>query len=223
MTSLRISEAPAGRTLRGATIAALAVALTACAPIQNNPRTATGAAVGAGSGALLGTLAGGNDRRNALVGAGIGLLAGAAVGQYLDQRQRALEADLQGTGAEVVRDGDSLRVVLPQSITFAVDSADLDPSFSPVVRDMARSLREDPRSYIDVVGHTDATGTSEYNQGLSERRASTVAQALVSSGVRGERIAAYGFGEDQPVATNETEFGRSQNRRVEIVIVPATG
>ncbi|MEM6971964.1 MAG: OmpA family protein [Pseudomonadota bacterium] len=208
---------------RAGITASLAAALVACAPVQNNPRTATGAAVGAGTGALLGTLAGGNDRRNALVGAGIGLLAGAAVGQYLDQRQRALEADLAGTGAEVVRDGNSLRVTLPQSITFAVDSARLDPSFAPVVQDMARSLSEDPRSYIDVIGHTDSTGSAAYNQGLSERRADTVASTLARSGVNGARIAAYGRGEESPVTTNDTDFGRQQNRRVEIVILPATG
>ncbi|MEL6266977.1 MAG: OmpA family protein [Pseudomonadota bacterium] len=215
------------RALRGgpvlALVLAVALGLAACTTVRENPRTATGAAAGAAAGALLGTLAGGNDRRNALIGAGIGLLAGGAVGAYLDRQQRQLEADLQGSGATVERQGDSLVVSLPQQVTFAVDSDRLEPGFRPVLLNVADTLAADPRGLVDVVGHTDATGSDAYNQDLSERRAQTVANALVDGGVLPQRIAAYGRGETQPVATNETPEGRARNRRVEILIVPATG
>jgi len=201
---------------------AAGVALSGCATVENNPRTAGGAAAGAVGGAVLGTLVGGDDRRNALVGAGIGLLAGAAVGQYLDQQQRDLERDLQGTGANVYRVGDELRVALPAGVTFDVDSATIGPGFQRPLSDVAATLRSYPKSYIDIIGHTDSTGSAEYNQGLSERRADAVAEALTRRGVRPVRIAAYGVGETQPVATNETPAGRAANRRVEIRIIPAT-
>jgi len=198
------------------------VALSGCSTVENNPRTAGGAAAGAVAGAVLGTLVGGDDRRNALVGAGIGLLAGAAVGQYLDQQQRELEQNLQGTGADVYRVGDELRVALPAGVTFDVDSAAIKPGFQRPLSDVAATLRSYPESYIDVIGHTDSSGSAEYNQGLSERRARSVADALVSRGVQPVRLAAYGVGETQPVASNETPEGRAANRRVELRIIPAT-
>ncbi|MEL6196265.1 MAG: OmpA family protein [Pseudomonadota bacterium] len=200
----------------------LGIAVAGCAQVEGNPRTAGGVAAGAAAGALLGTLAGGNDARNALIGAGIGALAGGAVGQYLDQRQRRLEEDLAGTGATVTNTGESLIVTLPSNVTFATDSADLAPNFRPVLANVSQSLNEDPRSLIDVIGHTDSTGDELYNQGLSERRANSVTSALLSNGVDRQRVASYGVGETQPIATNETAEGRARNRRVEIRIVPAT-
>lgn len=200
----------------------LAASVIGCTQIENNPRTAGGAAAGAAAGALLGTLAGGNDARNALIGAGIGALAGGAVGQYLDQRQRRLEQDLAGTGATVTNTGEELIVTLPSNVTFATDSADLSPEFRPVLANVATSLNEDPRSLIDVVGHTDSTGAELYNQELSERRAQSVTNVLLANRVDRRRVATYGVGETQPIATNETASGRAQNRRVEIRIIPAT-
>ena len=196
--------------------------LAGCETVQQNPRTATGAGIGALGGAAVGTLFGGNDRRNALIGAGIGMLAGAAVGQYLDQQQRELEASLAGTGAQVTRQGDQLLVNFPASITFATDSANIRPEFYPTLNQVAQTLQRYPQSYIDVVGHTDSTGSEQYNQALSERRAQAVANFLRSQGVTPARIAAYGMGETQPVATNATPEGRQQNRRVEVRIIPAT-
>ncbi|HUF87393.1 MAG TPA: OmpA family protein [Thermohalobaculum sp.] len=196
--------------------------LAGCETVQDNPRTAAGAGIGALGGAVAGTLFKGDDRRNALIGAGIGLLAGAAVGQYLDQQQRELEASLAGSGAQVVRQGDQLVVNLPASITFDHDSAQINPGSYSTLDQVGATLQRYPQSYVDVVGHTDSTGTETYNQQLSERRAQSVANYLRSRGVAPARIAAYGLGETQPIATNATAAGRQANRRVEIRIIPAT-
>jgi outer membrane protein OmpA-like peptidoglycan-associated protein len=197
-------------------------ALVGCETVQDNQRTAVGAGVGAAAGAALGTLVGGDDRRNALVGAGIGLLAGGAVGQYLDRQERDLEASLAGTGAEVERQGDQLLVTMPSQVTFATDSAQIQPQFYNALNSVAQTLQQYPSSYVDIVGHTDNTGEDAYNQQLSDTRARAVADYLISRGVNPARIAAYGQGESQPVASNDTETGRQANRRVEVVITPAT-
>lgn len=196
--------------------------LASCETAQNNPNTAGGALVGALGGAAAGTLFGGNDRRNALIGAGVGLLAGAAVGQYLDRQQRDLEQSLAGTGAQVQRQGDALLVNLPASLTFAVDSATIRPEFYGALDNVSTTLNRYPQSYVDIVGHTDSTGSDAYNQQLSERRAGSVANYFRSRGVTPARIAAFGVGETQPIASNATAEGRAANRRVEVKIVPAT-
>lgn len=196
--------------------------LASCTAVEQNPRTAAGAGVGALGGAAVGTLFKGDDRRNALIGAGIGMLAGAAVGQYLDQQQRELEQGLAGSGAQVTRQGDALVVNLPASVTFDTDSAQIKPGSYMALDEVAGTLQRYPQSYVDVVGHTDSTGSDQYNQQLSERRAQSVANYLRTRGVTPARIAAYGMGETQPVATNATADGRQANRRVEIRIIPAT-
>lgn len=204
--------------------AAAALTLAACAPGQQPPteRQRSGAALGAVAGAALGLLAGGDDRRNALVGAGIGLLAGVAVGSYLDDREERLRRDLEGTGATVQRAGDAILITLPEGVTFDVDSSQVRQEFRRPLRRAARTLTEDPRSYVDVLGHADSTGSEAYNQGLSERRARAVAGVLTRNGVQEARVRARGFGESRPVASNDTASGRARNRRVEIVVRPAT-
>jgi len=208
--------------LKMAVLGVTIASLTACQTVQNNPNTALGAGLGAAAGAGLGLLVGGNDRRNALVGAGVGLLAGAAVGSYLDRQQRELESDLSGTGATVTRVGDALMVNLPAGVTFDVDSAAIRPEFFGPLSNVAQTMNEYPESYIDVIGHTDSTGSAEHNQALSERRASSVGNFLVSQRVLQQRIVTYGYGETQPIADNNTAEGRQRNRRVEIKITPAT-
>ncbi|GMG81305.1 OmpA family protein [Paralimibaculum aggregatum] len=198
---------------------AAALALSGCD--TPGAYTAGGAVVGTGAGAALGTLAGGDDRRNALVGAGIGLLTGTAVGVYLDQQQAALEQNLAGTGAYVENRGDRLVVILPGNVTFATDSARIAPGFQGPLADIAITLQEYPESFIDLIGHTDSRGTDEYNQRLSEDRALAVADFFRSQGVHPGRVASFGMGESQPIASNETPQGRQENRRVEIVIIPA--
>jgi outer membrane protein OmpA-like peptidoglycan-associated protein len=197
--------------------------LVGCADtVRENPNTAGGALIGALGGAAIGTLFGGSDRRNALVGAGVGLLAGAAVGQYLDRQERELQNDLAGTGAVVTRDGDALLVSFPSNVTFAVDSSQIRPEFYNTLDDVSVTLNRYPQSYLDIVGHTDSTGTEAYNQSLSERRAGSVSGYFRGRGVDPVRIVSYGAGETQPVASNADSAGRQQNRRVELKITPAT-
>ena len=197
-------------------------ALVGCQGVEEHPNTVGGAAIGALVGAAAGTLVGGDDRRNALIGAGIGLLAGAMVGSYLDQQERELNAGLAGTGAEVAREGDILLVTMPEGITFDVDQAVIKPQFYGPLDRVAATLRKYPQSYIDVVGHTDSSGDSGYNQQLSERRARAVEAFLAGRGVNRARMVAFGQGESLPVASNATAAGRAANRRVELRITPAT-
>jgi outer membrane protein OmpA-like peptidoglycan-associated protein len=215
----------------GVSLAAMvAAACTTTDPYSSAPRrnnTGTGVIAGALGGALLGYLTNTNNseegRKNALIGAGIGALAGGAVGQYMDRQQRALEAELSGTGVGVARQGDNLVLRMPADVTFATNSASMDPRFGPVLADVARVLNQYDQSIVDVVGHTDSTGGDHINQPLSERRASSVAQALVSNGVLPDRLYVQGVSSRNPVASNDTVAGRAQNRRVEILIRPFRG
>ncbi|MEP9402845.1 OmpA family protein [Sphingomonas sp. VNH70] len=184
-------------------------------------RAAIGGIGGAVGGYLLGDLVGGRrDRTEKILGAGIGGLAGAGIGAYMDKQERDLRARTAGTDIDVTRRGDDLFLNMPSSITFATDSADVSPQFRPTLDRVADVLRDYDQTYIDVYGHTDSTGSDAYNQALSERRASAVAAALASRGVQSARIGTRGFGETQPIASNDTEAGRAENRRVEIKIVP---
>lgn len=194
-------------------------------PIRNN--TGTGAIAGAVGGALLGYLTNTSDseqgRRNALIGAGVGALAGAGIGQYMDRQQRALEQELSGTGVGVAREGDTLILRMPSDVTFGYDSDTIDSRFYAVLDDVANVLNTYDQSIVDIVGHADSRGSDEYNQGLSERRASSVAGYLLQRGVMRERLYVAGMGERAPVASNDTDAGRATNRRVEIVIRPFRG
>ena len=183
-------------------------------------RTAIGAGGGALAGLLLGGLIGGGTGR--IIGAGIGGVAGGAVGYQMDRQIKELRESTAGSGIDISEadDGQSILVNLPDGVTFAVDSATLQPQFRSTLDQISQSLQQYPNSLIDVYGHTDSTGSDAYNQTLSERRASTVANYLVSQGVSGARIRSQGFGETMPIDSNTTESGRARNRRVEIKIVP---
>lgn len=209
-----------------------ATAMTACTttdpytgqPVRSNTRT--GAIIGGVVGAGLGYLS--NDkseqgRKNALLGAGIGALAGAGVGTYMDRQQAELRRELANTGVTVTRQGDNIVLNMPSDVTFAVDRSDVQPQFHTVLNEVAGTLNQYPSTLIDVVGHADATGADAYNQALSERRASSVASYMVSRSVLPARLFVAGQGERQPIASNDTETGRSQNRRVEIILRPYTG
>lgn len=195
------------------------------APTRNN--TGTGAIAGALGGAVLGYLTntsnGEQGRRNALIGAGVGALGGAAVGNYMDRQQRALEAELSGTGVGVARQGDNLVLRMPSDVTFAVNQSNIEPRFDSVLRDVSQVLTQYDRSLVDVVGHTDSSGGDAINQPLSERRAIAVANSLIQSGVQRERLFVAGQSARVPIASNATVEGRAQNRRVEILIRPFTG
>jgi outer membrane protein OmpA-like peptidoglycan-associated protein len=141
----------------------------------------------------------------------------------MDRQQRALEAELSGTGVGVARQGDNLVLRMPSDVTFATNQSSLDARFLPVLDDVARVLNEYDRSMVDVVGHTDSSGGDAINQPLSERRASSVASYLIDRGVMRERIYVAGMSARNPIASNDTVEGKAQNRRVEILIRPFTG
>ncbi len=190
---------------------------------QRIARPAITGAAGAGIGAALGALIGGkSNRTEVLVGTGIGAIAGAGVGVYLDAQEKKLRERTAGTGIEVERQGDSLKLNMPSQVTFGVDSAIINEQFRPALNEVAQVLTEYESSFVDVYGHTDSTGSDAYNMTLSQRRADSVATYLASNGVQRARIAQQGFGETQPIASNDTAEGRAQNRRVEIRIVPIT-
>lgn len=217
------------RTVVIVSAAALSVACTTTDPVTGEVRrdnTRTGALIGAVAGGVLGYMTNTNKseegRTNALIGAGIGALAGAAVGRYMDQQQAALERELSGTGVGVTRVGNDIILNMPSDVTFAYDRAEIDARFYPVLDDVARVLNEYPATYVDVIGHADSTGSDEYNQGLSERRAGSVAGYLISRRVLRDRLYVAGMGERRPIASNATEEGRARNRRVEIVLRPHT-
>jgi outer membrane protein OmpA-like peptidoglycan-associated protein len=204
----------------------LASACTTTDPItgeQKISNTAGGALLGAGVGALAGLAVGGSPRaqRNAvLIGAGVGALAGGAVGNYMDQQEAELRRSLQGTGVGVVRNGNNLSLIMPSNITFGTDQDQINPGFYPTLNAVAVVLRKYDRTLVDVNGHTDSTGDDNYNFRLSERRALSVANYITSQGNDPRRFSVLGFGETQPIASNGTESGRAQNRRVEIQLAP---
>jgi outer membrane protein OmpA-like peptidoglycan-associated protein len=218
--------------LTGTAIAILlgGVACTTTDPYSSTPRrnnTGTGAIAGALGGALLGYLTNTSDseqgRKNALIGAGIGALGGAAVGQYMDRQQRELEAELSGSGVGVARQGDNLVLRMPSDVTFASNQSSINPAFNATLDDVAAVLNRYDQSTVDIIGHADSDGADAYNLDLSRRRASSVAQYLVSRNVLADRLYVDGKGESEPVATNETAAGKAQNRRVEILIRPFRG
>jgi outer membrane protein OmpA-like peptidoglycan-associated protein len=183
--------------------------------------------VGALGGALVGYLTNTSDseqgRKNALIGAGVGALTGAAVGQYMDRQQRAMEEQLSGTGVGVVRQGDVLVLRMPSDVTFGTNQDAINPAFYAVLDDVAGVLAQYDRSTIDVVGHADSDGADAYNLDLSQRRASNVARYLIDRNILPARMYVEGRGESQPIASNATAAGKAQNRRVEIMIRPFTG
>ena len=189
--------------------------------------TAKGAGIGALAGAAIGALtntsSGKQAGRNALIGAGIGALAGGAVGAYMDRQEAKLRERLQGTGVSVTRVGDNIILNMPGNITFDTNQSAIKSNFYDVLNSVALVLNEFNKSYVDVQGHTDSTGSDEYNLALSERRANSVAQYLGSQQVMSQRLIVQGFGETRPVADNNTMAGREANRRVDIQISPFTG
>jgi len=207
---------------------ALVMATTACMTDpytgqQTINRTAVGIGVGALGGYLLGDVIGGDHDRNAkVIGVGIGALAGGVVGNYMDQQEAELRRQTAGTGVDVYRQGDELVLRMPAGITFPVDRYDIQPQFQSTLDQVAQTLSSYDQTYIDVLGHTDSTGSDAYNQTLSDRRAQSVADYLAGHGVTRARIGVRGYGESQPIASNDTDPGRAENRRVEIKVVPVT-
>ncbi|MGB5092060.1 MAG: OmpA family protein [Parvibaculum sp.] len=191
---------------------------------QKTSKTTYGAAIGAVAGALGGALIGrGGANRNAiLLGAGVGALAGGAAGNYMDRQESELTQQLRSTGVSVTRVGNDIILNMPGNITFATDSSDINSRFYDVLNSVAIVLKKYDKTLIDVTGHTDSTGTAQYNLELSQRRASSVASYLIGQGTDSRRFLIQGAGESQPIADNNTAAGREQNRRVEIRLSPLT-
>lgn len=187
---------------------------------QKVGNTAKGAGIGAVAGAVLGAaVSSKSDRKKgALTGALVGGAVGGGIGYYMDQQEALLRQELQGTGVQVERIGDSIRLIMPGNITFALDSDRIASSFYPVLDSVTKVLIKFDKTELNVDGFTDSTGSFEYNQQLSERRAARVADYLGGSGIERLRINARGYGERYPIADNGTSAGRAQNRRVEINI-----
>jgi outer membrane protein OmpA-like peptidoglycan-associated protein len=189
---------------------------------KQTSKAAKGAGIGAAVGAVAGLLTGGDKLQNALIGAGIGSIAGGGAGYYMDVQEAKLRQRLQGTGVSVTRNGDQITLNMPGSITFDSNSADLNQQFFSVLDSVAIVLKEYDKTVVEIAGHTDNTGSTQLNQGLSERRASTVANYLSGRGLNDKRFIIVGAGSTHPVASNATAQGRQQNRRVEMTIVPNT-
>lgn len=202
-----------------------AFALTACTtnPYTGEQQASKAATYGAGAAAvcgLVGAIDSGKHARNAALGCGI---VGAGVGAYMDVQEAKLREQLEGTGVRVIREGDNIRLVMPGNITFETDSYNLRGDFYPVLNSVGEVLSKYGDTTIRVTGHTDNTGGRSYNQTLSERRAGSVADYLVTRQVVRSRMLVQGLGFDQPIADNGTSQGRAQNRRVELYILPQQG
>jgi outer membrane protein OmpA-like peptidoglycan-associated protein len=207
-------------------LSVLAVSLLAVTGCQNgggyqqNQRTYQGAAIGAAGGALIGALSGDhNGWARAGIGAGIGTLAGMGIGAYMDSQEQSMRSSLQGTGIAVERQGNDLHLHIPENVTFAFDSSALQPAGKNALNNLSGVLRQYPETLLEITGHTDSTGAEKYNMQLSDRRANSVASYLSAQGVQ-QRMIISGVGETNPVASNDTEAGRAQNRRVEMKISP---
>ena len=201
-------------------VVAAAVSLAGCA--SNPSNTQKGAAIGAVAGALLGKATGDNDKSRYAWGAAVGAIAGGAIGNYMDRQEEELRKELSDTGVQVVREGDNLNLIMPGDITFATDSAAINSQFNPVLNDVAKVINEYEKTVLMIRGHTDDTGSEQYNQSLSERRAMSVKNLLTSFNVNPKRITTVGMGEYQPKVANTSASNRQQNRRGELQIQPLT-
>lgn len=215
------------RLVIGACAAAVLAGCASSNPYQNQQsRDVNKTAVYGGLGALAGAAVGAatsssKDRgKGALIGAAVAGAAGAGYGYYADKQEAELRRSMQGTGVEVQRQGDDIKLIMPGNITFATDSAQISSNFYSSLNNLAASFRQYDQNSVEIVGHTDSTGSHSYNLSLSQRRAQSVADYLIAQGVNASRVSTRGVGPDQPVASNASEAGRSQNRRVEVNLRP---
>jgi outer membrane protein OmpA-like peptidoglycan-associated protein len=184
-----------------------------------------GAGIGAGVAAVIAYIANkdkdpGKRNERILKAAAGGAAVGGGIGYYMDVQEAKLRKQLRGSGVSVVRDGDNINLVMPGNITFATGNADIAPNFLSVLNSVTLVLKEFDKTLVVVSGHTDSTGSNALNQKLSEKRAQSVANNLSKNGVLSDRLEVIGFGETQPIASNNTEKGKMQNRRVEISLLP---
>ncbi|MBI3504410.1 MAG: OmpA family protein [Proteobacteria bacterium] len=194
-----------------------ALALSACASLG---KKGEGGLIGAGAGGAVGAVIGnqtGSTARGAIIGAAVGGLAGTIIGNQMDQQAKEMKQEIPG--ATIQRVGEGIQVTFASSMLYDFDSDKVRPEAAANLRNLAASLGKFPNTDILIVGHTDALGSVDYNQGLSQRRATSASDFLVMQGVSSNRLRTAGRGEMEPVSTNDTEAGRQLNRRVEIAIV----
>lgn len=205
------------RRLRTALTMLLALGVSACASLSRKEK---GAIIGATAGGVAGGVIGnqtGSTTRGAIIGAVVGGTIGAVIGHQMDQQAKELQQEIPG--ATVARVGEGIAVTFASGLLYDFDSDVVRAEAAQNLRNLASSLNKYPNTDLLIVGHTDAVGTSEYNQGLSQRRAAAAASYLAAQGVSAGRLRSVGRGETEPIATNDTEGGRQLNRRVEIAIV----
>jgi outer membrane protein OmpA-like peptidoglycan-associated protein len=218
-------------TSKGLISAALLTGSLVLSGCVTNPETGnkriSKAAIGGFAGTIAGYLAGDvvggkRDRTEKIIGAGIGAVAGTAAGVYMDNQEKKLRQRTAGTGVEVQRNGDEIKLVMPSGITFDTNSAAIKPAFQTTLDQVASTMTEYEKTMIDVYGHTDSTGNDSINIPLSNNRAQAVASYLSSRGVNSARLGTKGLGASYPVASNDSEAGKQANRRVEIKLLPVT-
>lgn len=206
------------------TVAILALALAACADLSpTQTGTATGAGIGAGLGGLIGAVTGDGGGKRTATGAAIGAALGGVTGYFWSdrmQKQKAqMEAATQGTGVQVSQTTDNrLKLEIPSDISFDTGRADIKSNFRSVLDQFAKTLTENPSTAINIIGHTDNTGTDVTNDKLSMQRAESTRNYLSARGVNSARISVAGHGEREPIAANDTAANRAKNRRVEIFV-----
>jgi outer membrane protein OmpA-like peptidoglycan-associated protein len=208
------------RNLKLVAVIALCMAVLFSGCGASNTVKGTGIGVGAGGavGAGVGALAG-NTALGAVIGAAVGGAAGALIGRKMDKQKKELEAAVPDATVEVVNDGEALKVTFDSGILFATNSSSVSDASKSALRNFSASLKQNPDTYVKVIGHTDNTGRVDYNQTLSEKRAQSVYDYLMNQGVSSDRMTYEGKGIHDPVATNATVEGRALNRRVEIMIM----
>jgi outer membrane protein OmpA-like peptidoglycan-associated protein len=189
---------------------------------KETSKATMGSVIGAIGGAAVGAATSSKSDRGkgALIGAASGAAIGGGIGYYMDRQEAQLRQKLQGSGVQVVRKGDKIELVMPGNITFNLNESSIQPSFKDTLESVALVLKEFDKTIIRIEGHTDSTGSQDYNQLLSEQRAGSVRDFLLSQNISPARTNAVGYGERYPIASNETPAGREQNRRVELTLVP---
>jgi outer membrane protein OmpA-like peptidoglycan-associated protein len=194
---------------------------------EKTTNTTIGASIGAGIGAVIAYIDNKDEdsrQRNQriLAAAGGGAAIGGGIGYYMDAQEAKLRKQLRGSGVSVERAGDSINLIMPGNITFATNSANINSTFFSVLDSVALVIAEYDKTLVVVAGHTDSDGSDSFNQDLSQRRASSVSKYLISQGILPVRLETIGFGEAQPIATNNSAEGKQLNRRVEITLLPIT-